>query len=198
MARNLDNIDCPKCKNDLKVSALKCPTCGAEFTKAEADARTKEHWRSLGTGCLFLIFIAAALWWAFLKGDDKKVVEQQDAVAVPNEAPKESAKPEKHVTTEELAQRFAINTGGNEQSRQLLAMSEHDRANTLSTLAGCTATGKAMFMGAEAGADFWSVGCSEGDVMVSLPADLSKTRILECSLLPKINLSCWSMLESKK
>jgi hypothetical protein len=198
MARNLDNVDCPQCKNDLKVSALRCPTCGAEFTKAEADARTKEHWRNLGAGCLFLFFLAAALWWTFLSGDDKNVGDPQAAVSLPNEAPKEKAKPETKITTDELAQRLAINTIGNKQSRELLAMSGPDRASTLSTLAGCTATGRAMFMGSNSGLDFWSVGCNEGDVMVSLSADLSKTRILECSILPKVNLSCWRMIESNE
>jgi hypothetical protein len=81
MARTLDIVDCPKCKNDLKVGALKCPTCGAEFTKAEADARSKEHWRNLGSGCLFLLFIAAALWWAFSSGDGKEAAEPQNKAA---------------------------------------------------------------------------------------------------------------------
>jgi hypothetical protein len=198
MARNFDIVDCPKCKNDLKVSALKCPTCGVEFTKAEADARSKEHWRNLGGGCLFLIFIAAALWWTFLSGDGKDVVEPQDNATTPSVAAKEPTKPEKEISTEELAQRLAINTRGNGQSRQLLAMSEQDRARTLSAVAGCTATGRAMFMGSSADVDFWSVGCSEGDVMVSLSAEISESRILECSILPKMDLACWRMLEGKK
>ncbi len=127
--------------------------------------------------------------------EDKKAPEQENKAPVVANATPETNKVESPPSDFELAQRLAINTGGNQWSQKLLSMSEKDRAYTLANVASCKSSGRAMFTGSSDGTDLWSVGCEEGDVQVSFSADGS-TRILECSVLSRMKLECWRMLDN--
>jgi hypothetical protein len=85
--READEIDCPKCKQALKITALACPHCGVEFTQEEANARAKSHRRNGFIGCAGLSFVSLALLSTCMGGDNKeseKVVslEERQKIAV--------------------------------------------------------------------------------------------------------------------
>ena len=198
MAREWDEIDCPKCKNAINAKALICLHCRTEFTAAEAYERAKKHTRNLTLGWLGLLFIGVTLWFAFTGDDDSGEVVEKQVAPTAREVPKESATVKSQETTEELAQRLSANASRNAWSKKLFEMSEEDRAYSLAKVAGCTSTGRSMWMGSDgAGVDSWSVGCREGDNMVTIAAEGDgKTQILECSLLPLVKLECWKTFDA--